>query len=60
MPNLTVGPEEGPFKTREPENNGGGEKVSAPPGSYISAIQIGQEGGSQRYINVWYRKLTIE
>ena len=60
MPQVKLGPEQGPFETREPKDNGGGNKVECPPGSYMSAIQLGKDPDGQRWINIWHRKITIE
>jgi hypothetical protein len=43
----------GPFVTKEPTSNGGGNKAECPSDSYASALQIVKDPDQTRSINVW-------
>jgi hypothetical protein len=60
MTGLTPGTEHGPFQTKEPHDNGGGVKIDAPPGCYLSGIQLGRDPDGTRWINVWYRDVVAQ
>jgi len=43
----------GPFTTKEPASNGGGNRANCPSDSYASGLQLQKDPDGQRSINMW-------
>ena len=58
---VKLGPETGPFQTKEPKSSGGGTTaVCKEDATFVSKIQLGRDPDGQRWINVWCRKLVVQ
>jgi hypothetical protein len=59
--NVKLGPETGPFQTKEPKDNGGGNAVECKEAGFVvSKVQLGRDPDGQRWINIYCRKLIIQ
>ena len=61
MPTIKVSAQEqGPTQIKEAPSSGGGKKYDVPTGNIISGLQLGRDPDGQRWLNIWWRELTIE